>query len=166
MHLGATSKMKRRGRMVTLTRGQVAVDVSLSPLAIRLELTKDHPRANAVVRAAAEMADWNRKREGRGLGFAFSDYHESFSAAVAEVSVDRNTGKIKVHNYWIAVDPGLGIDRRRNDERNVLDRHGLAIAAGNLTAHVIGHASQRHVDQPAARIVRDAISRPLRSRGD
>jgi isoquinoline 1-oxidoreductase subunit beta len=28
---------------------------------------------------------------------------------VAEVSVDRNTGKIKVHNYWVAVDPGLVI---------------------------------------------------------
>jgi isoquinoline 1-oxidoreductase beta subunit len=27
----------------------------------------------------------------------------------AEVSVDRNTGKIKVHNYWVAVDPGLVI---------------------------------------------------------
>ena len=32
-----------------------------------------------------------------------------FSAGVAEVSVDRKTGKIKVHNYWIAVDPGLVI---------------------------------------------------------
>src|SRR5439155_23362717 len=31
------------------------------------------------------------------------------SAGVAEVSVDRTTGKIKVHNYWVAVDPGLVI---------------------------------------------------------
>ena len=61
---------------------------------------------------------------------------------------------------------GLGIDRRRNDERNVLGRHGLAIAAGHLAAHVIGHAPQRHVDQPAARIVRHAVARPLRGRGD
>jgi isoquinoline 1-oxidoreductase beta subunit len=79
------------------------------PLAIRLELTKDHPRANAVIKAAAEMADWGRKREGRGLGLAFSDYHDSLSAAVAEVSVDRGTGKIKIHNYWVAADPGLVI---------------------------------------------------------
>jgi isoquinoline 1-oxidoreductase beta subunit len=88
---------------------EIAAARGVDPLAMRLELTKDHPRANAVVRAAAEMADWGRKRDSRGLGIAFSDYHESFSAAVAEVSVDRNTGKIKVHNYWIAVDPGLVI---------------------------------------------------------
>src|SRR5262249_22876402 len=26
-----------------------------------------------------------------------------------EISLDRNTGKIKAHNYWVAVDPGLVI---------------------------------------------------------
>jgi len=31
------------------------------------------------------------------------------SAGVAEVSIDDKTGKIKVHNFWIAVDPGLVI---------------------------------------------------------
>ena len=105
---------------------EIAAARGVDPLAMRLELTKDHPRANAVVRAAAEMADWGRKREGRGLGIAFSDYHESFSAAVAEVSVDRNTGKIKVHNYWIAADPGLVIQ-----PDNV---HGAARRAPSSTA--------------------------------
>ena len=79
------------------------------PLAFRLELTKDQPRARAVIAAVAEMSDLKRKRSDRGLGLAFSDYHGSFSAGVAEVSVNRRTGKIKVHNYWIAVDPGLVI---------------------------------------------------------
>jgi isoquinoline 1-oxidoreductase subunit beta len=55
------------------------------------------------------MSDFKRKRPGRGMGIAFSDYHGTLSAGVAEVSVDRNTGKIKVHNYWVAVDPGLVI---------------------------------------------------------
>ena len=41
------------------------------------------------------------------MGLAFADYHDSYSAAVAEVSVDRSTGKIKVHDYWIAIDGGL-----------------------------------------------------------
>jgi isoquinoline 1-oxidoreductase beta subunit len=88
---------------------EVAHAKGADPLATRLELTKDHPRANAVIKAVAEMSDWTRKRPGRGLGLAFSDYHDTLSAGVAEVSVDRNTGKIKVHNYWIAVDPGLVI---------------------------------------------------------
>jgi isoquinoline 1-oxidoreductase subunit beta len=88
---------------------EIAAAKGVDPLAMRLELTKDHPRANAVIKAVAEMSDWSRKRDGRGLGIAFADYHDSFSAAVAEVSVDRATGKVKVHNYWIAVDPGLVI---------------------------------------------------------
>ena len=46
---------------------------------------------------------------GRALGIAFSDYHETFTAGIAEVSVDPRQGKIKVHNYWIAVDPGIVI---------------------------------------------------------
>ena len=80
------------------------------PLALRLELTKDHPRANAVIKAVAEMSDFTRKRgDGRAVGLAFSDYHGTFSAGVAEISIDRSTGKIKVHDYWVAVDPGLVI---------------------------------------------------------
>ena len=43
------------------------------------------------------------------MGIAFSDYHDTLSAGVAEVSLDRASGKIKVHNYWVAVDPGLVI---------------------------------------------------------
>jgi isoquinoline 1-oxidoreductase beta subunit len=88
---------------------EVAHAKGVDPLAFRLALTKDKPRANAVIKAVAEMSDFKRKRPGRGLGIAFSDYHDTLSAGVAEVSVDRNTGKIEVHNYWIAVDPGLVI---------------------------------------------------------
>jgi isoquinoline 1-oxidoreductase beta subunit len=43
------------------------------------------------------------------MGIAFSDYHDTLSAGVAEISLDQTSGKIKVHNYWIAVDPGLVI---------------------------------------------------------
>jgi isoquinoline 1-oxidoreductase beta subunit len=86
---------------------EVAAAKGADPLALRLELTKDHPRANAVIKAAAEMAEWGRKRDGRGLGIAFSDYHGTYTAGVAEVSLDRQSGKITVHNYWIAVDPGI-----------------------------------------------------------
>jgi len=79
------------------------------PLSFRLELTKFQPRANAVIKAAAEMSDFSKKRSGRGMGIAFSDYHGTYTAGVAEVSLDEKTGKIKVHNYWIAVDPGIAV---------------------------------------------------------
>jgi len=85
---------------------EVAHAKGAEPLAFRLELTKNDPRASAVIRAAAEMADWKRKRDNRALGLAFSEYHGTLSAGVAEVSVNRRSGKIKVHNYWVAVDPG------------------------------------------------------------
>ena len=88
---------------------EVAAARGVDPLDYRLELTKDQPRAQAVIKAVAEMSNYKKKRPGRGLGIAFSDYHDTLTAGVAEVSVDKATGKIKVHNYWIAVDPGLVI---------------------------------------------------------
>jgi isoquinoline 1-oxidoreductase beta subunit len=88
---------------------EVAHAVGKEPLAMRVALTKDQPRANMVIRTVAAMSDFLRVRKGRGVGIAFSDYHGAFSAGVAEVSVDRASGKIKVHNFWIAADPGLVI---------------------------------------------------------
>jgi isoquinoline 1-oxidoreductase subunit beta len=86
---------------------EVAQAAGKDPLTLRLELTKDKPRANAVLKAVAEMSDFTRKRPGRGMGIAFSDYHDTLSAGVAEISLDEKTGKIKVHNYRIVADPGL-----------------------------------------------------------
>jgi len=88
---------------------EVAYAMDKDPLDFRLQLTKVYPRANAVIRAVAEMSSFRLKRPGRGLGIAFSDYHGTYSAGVAEVSLDRKTGKIRVHNYWVAVDPGMVI---------------------------------------------------------
>ena len=88
---------------------EVAQTAGKDPLAMRLELTKDKPRANAVIKAVVEMSDFKRNRPGHGMGIAFSDYHDTLSAGVAEISLDQKSGKIKVHNYWVAVDPGLVI---------------------------------------------------------
>ena len=88
---------------------EVADAMGKDPLSLRLQLTNAYPRANGVLKAVAEMSSFRLKRPGRGMGIAFSDYHGTYSAGVAEVSLDRKTGKIKVHNYWIAVDPGLVI---------------------------------------------------------
>lgn len=92
---------------------ELAQLVGKEPLAYRLALLKDD-RAKRVVQRAAEMAEWTRKREGRALGIAFGKLGAppvgfSLTGTVAEVSVDRASGAIKVHNIWCAADIGLPI---------------------------------------------------------
>lgn len=88
---------------------EVAVKRGIDPVALRLELLKNTPRGRAVVEAVAKMADWGRRRDGRGLGFAYCDYSGTQLGAVAEVSVERATGRIRVHHIWLTIDPGIAV---------------------------------------------------------
>lgn len=88
---------------------EIAHAKKIDALAMRLQLTKNDARATAVLREVAKMSDWKRKRTGRALGLAFADYHGSLSAGVVEVSLQKSSGKIKVHNMWLAVDPGIAV---------------------------------------------------------
>ena len=56
------------------------------------------------------MANWGAQRSvDRALGFAFIDYSNSLLAGVAEISVDRLEGRIKVHNFWCTIDCGIPV---------------------------------------------------------
>jgi isoquinoline 1-oxidoreductase beta subunit len=55
------------------------------------------------------MAEWGRKRDGRALGLAYIDYSGSQVAGIAEVSLDRADGQIKVHNFWCTIDCGVAV---------------------------------------------------------
>ncbi len=88
---------------------EIAVRNGIDPLKFRLQLLGKSPRAIAVVERVAAMANWGRKVEGRGFGMAFVDYSGSQVAGIVEVSLDRNTGKIKVHNFWCAIDCGVAV---------------------------------------------------------
>jgi isoquinoline 1-oxidoreductase beta subunit len=64
------------------------------------------------LRTVAEMSDWKRPRDGRGLGIGTMVKDDTLAVGIAEVSVDRATGKIKVHNFWAAIDAGLAVQPR------------------------------------------------------
>lgn len=89
---------------------ELAAAADADPVEFRLRHLKD-PRAKAVIEAAAQRADWRPKPKGdgsRGRGFAFAKYKNlaCYVAVVADVSVDRATGKVRVARAVAAVDAG------------------------------------------------------------
>ena len=88
---------------------EIARKRGVDPLAYHLELLKGTPRAIKVVERVAQMAEWGKRREGRGLGFAYLDYSGSQVAGIAEISLNRTSGEIKVHNFWCTIDCGVAV---------------------------------------------------------
>jgi len=89
---------------------EIAIGANRDPVEYRLAMLEKTPRARAVIEEAAKMADWKKPRAaGRALGFAYSDAWNTHCAQVAEVSVDKKTGKFRVHEVWSAVDCGVAV---------------------------------------------------------
>jgi isoquinoline 1-oxidoreductase beta subunit len=91
---------------------EIAKEMSKDPIAFRLEISEGKPRVQTLLRTVAEMSDWKRRRDGTALGVAFQEKEDTLAAGVAEVSVDPATGKVKVHNFWAAIDAGLAVQPR------------------------------------------------------
>jgi len=89
---------------------EIAQRRGVDPVQLRLDLLRNTPRGRAVVERAAQMANWGAKRpEGHALGFAFIDYSKTLLGGIAEISVDRASGNIKVHNFWCTIDCGIPV---------------------------------------------------------
>jgi isoquinoline 1-oxidoreductase beta subunit len=113
---------------------EIALKRGIDPVQLRLELQKNTPRGRAVVERVAKMADWGTKRDGRALGFAFIDYSNSLLGGIVEISLDRASGRIKVHNFWCAIDCGLAVQPDNvmaQTESSIV--YGLGMA---LTEHI------------------------------
>ena len=91
---------------------EIAKELGKDPLAFRLEISEGKPRVQTLLRTVAAMSDWSRKRGGTALGVAFQEKEDTIAAGAAEVSVERATGKIKVHNFWAAIDAGRAVQPR------------------------------------------------------
>ena len=124
---------------------EIAVATQQDPLKMRMDLTQKSPRAQAVLREAAQMADWTRARTGgRALGLAFSDTWNSFIAMIVEVSMSQ--GKPVVHNIWAAVDCGHPLTPR-NIQTQIEGSaiYGLSAALGEKLTYKGGEAQQKNL---------------------
>ena len=91
---------------------EIAKDLGKDPIAFRLEIAEGVPRMQHLLRTVSDMSDWKRKRDGTALGVATMVKDDTLAAGVAEVSVDRASGKVKVHNVWVAIDAGIAVQPR------------------------------------------------------
>jgi isoquinoline 1-oxidoreductase beta subunit len=107
---------------------EMAAAQNMDPIAFRLERMAMTPRAARCFETVAQMCDWKAKRpDGRALGVSISERSGSLGAGVAEISLDRQSGKIRVHKVWLAVDGGLVVQpeaARANVESGIL--YGLS----------------------------------------
>src|SRR6195256_1265663 len=97
---------------------EVAAALNLDPIEFRLRHVKD-PRDIAVIKAAAEKAQWQSRPSPRkdqtgskvtGRGIAYSQRNGTRCAIVAEVDVDRSTGRIWARKVTAAPDCGQVIN--------------------------------------------------------
>jgi CO/xanthine dehydrogenase Mo-binding subunit len=95
---------------------ECALAAGADPVAFRLKHIKD-PRHRAAVEAAAEKAGWKAGPPGArrqvsgdvasGRGFAYAARGETVVAVVADVEVERKTGRVWPRRFVVAHDCGL-----------------------------------------------------------
>jgi isoquinoline 1-oxidoreductase len=91
----------------------MAAAAGLDPLEFRLRNTKD-PRMLGVLHAVARAYGWRARpfpaKSGRGRGIACGIDVGTYAAHIAEVTVDRSTGAVKVDRVVCAQDMGLVVN--------------------------------------------------------
>lgn len=95
---------------IETTIDRVAALAGRDPVEYRLAHLRKHPRHAAVLKKAAEMANWGKPRPaGRALGVAVHESFSSYVAEIAEVSFDERRG-LKIHKVYCAIDCGFALN--------------------------------------------------------
>jgi isoquinoline 1-oxidoreductase len=91
----------------------MATAAGMDPLEFRIENTTD-PRMLATLKAIQEASGWESRpapaRNGRGRGVACGIDAETYVALVADVTVDVDTGEVRVDRVVCAQDMGVVVD--------------------------------------------------------
>jgi CO/xanthine dehydrogenase Mo-binding subunit len=95
---------------------EMALATETDPVQFRLEHVADE-RDAAVLRAAADLADWQprtrprRERDSNGnyigTGISYAQRNGSVNAVIAEVEVNPGSGRVWVRRMWVGSDHGL-----------------------------------------------------------
>jgi isoquinoline 1-oxidoreductase beta subunit len=88
---------------------ELAAAANTDPVSFRRRLLRNSERGLRVLEAVVAMSKFGTPPRGRAHGLSFAGYKETRAAGVAEVSVDRETGRVRVHRFWAAVDPGVAV---------------------------------------------------------
>lgn len=111
---------------------QLASKAGLDPVEFRLR-NLDDPRMIRVLREAAKRFGWVAKPSagGHGLGVACAVYRGTYVAAMAEVAVDRTSGRVKVKRITLVQDMGVVVNpdgARQQAEGSLIMGLGYALS--------------------------------------
>jgi nicotinate dehydrogenase subunit B len=89
----------------------MAAKAGIDPVAFRLD-NISNPRMRSVLQAAVRQFGWKpgKPPSGRGFGVACGIYSNGYAANMAEVAVDKATGKVEVKRVVTAIDVGIQIN--------------------------------------------------------
>ncbi len=80
------------------------------PVKFRLSMLKNNPRGRRVLELLAEKSGWGKPiKKGQGRGIALRTCFGSTAGHVAEVSVDKSSGRVTVHRIVCVLDCGPAI---------------------------------------------------------
>lgn len=115
---------------------------------------QENARARKVLERAVEMSAYDPSpREGKAMGIAFAD-RDAYTCGVAQISLNRDTGVIRVHQYWCACDGGVVVqpgNARRQIEGAVM--MGISLALKERVDFKAGKVVQsNYTDYPILRM--------------
>ncbi|NKC11389.1 MAG: molybdopterin-dependent oxidoreductase [Gammaproteobacteria bacterium] len=89
---------------------ELAHQAKMDPVALRIANSNDNPRLQNVVKIAGERLRGMRLGDGRAIGMAAHGSFFSYVAQLAEVSVEAEAGRIRVHKVTCVVDCGQAVN--------------------------------------------------------